>query len=89
MAPPKRRANHAPLILQNNERHFPLRELARMLPDKPHRDSLRRWCRDGVQSEDGDDVTMEFVWGTRKRCRRSSVEAYQRFIDAINGYVRS
>jgi hypothetical protein len=90
MAPPKRRANRAPLILQNNERYYPLRVLAKLLPERPHKNSLVNWCRDGARSEDGQVVTMEFVWGIgmRRRCRQSSLEAYQRFIEAINGYKR-
>lgn len=82
------RRKPAPLILANREQHFPLSALSRLLPDRPSYSSLWAWCSIGVNGDDGENVTMEFVWGTNRRCRRSSVEAYLRFVEKVNGYIR-
>jgi hypothetical protein len=60
------------LILSNGERHYSLTELAKLLPDKPHRRTVWRWCKSG----------MEYFIGTNGR--RSSVEAYHRFMELIS-----
>ena len=83
------KARKPPPILANREQHFPLAALSRLLPDKPSYSSLWLWCRYGTTGENGDTVKMESIWGTNRRVRRSSVEAYHRFIDRINGYERS
>jgi hypothetical protein len=90
MAMPKRRARSAPLILQNNERQYPLSDLAKLLPNRPHRNTLVAWCLQGSMSDDGSIVRMEYVFGPgiRRRCRMSTVEAWQRFRERLNGYIR-
>lgn len=85
MAAAKRR--ELPLILRNNERHFTLSDLARILPEKPSYELLWSWCTRGIDNIDGERIFLEFVWGLQsRRCRRSSVEAYNRFVKRKQGY---
>lgn len=87
MALAKRNGSPSPLILQNKERHFSLSILAKLLPDKPHYRTLVRWCTRGSKSDGGGIVRMESIRGSglSKRYLRSSVEAFHRFIERING----
>lgn len=65
------------LILKNQEQHYTLSELARMLPVRRCGKTLYRWCRYGLRG-----VKMEHIAGTSGM--HSSIEAYMRFIDRIN-----
>ena len=55
----------------------------RVLPGKPSRASLRNWASRGVRSwKTGKTVLLEACYvGQRKH---TSVQAYQRFLEAIN-----
>lgn len=66
-----------------SEQVMPLRDLGRKLPGKPHYNTLLDWCTEGRVN-----------WHTRRRVKMelinlpggkaSSLEAYLRFIDALN-----
>lgn len=71
-----------PLILRNKEQTFRLSELATMLPDEPCYDTVRKWCCVGV---DGPTSLVKLEKINSPVGYKSSVEAYMRFIAALNG----
>lgn len=75
---------HKQLILVNKEDHYRLSELAEMLPDKPCYETVRKWCKVGVEMDGRPVMKMEYIispvgW-------RSSVEAYYRFLKRLNDW---
>ena len=70
------------LILENQEDTYRLSELAKMLPDKPCYLTVKNWCCLGFEAL-GRTVYMEKI--SSPAGYRSSVEAYYRFLSALNG----
>ncbi len=76
-----------PRILANHEDHFTLKALARMIHSGIHVRTLERWMTTGKRQRRSDPaspiIKMDFIRGPSGR--RSSVEAYHRFVAAFNG----
>ena len=85
MATAKRRSSLSP-ILANGEQHFSLYDLAKILPEPVTGETVWRWCVYGMRDVNGAIVMMESFFGPPRRVRRSSMEAYQRFVKRISGY---
>lgn len=72
------------LILVNGERTWKLSELSKKLPDEPTYGTLWDWVARGVEVEGRKEkVRLEAI--LRPRGLHSSLEAYERFIEKLNG----
>jgi hypothetical protein len=70
-----------------DEQPILLRELARILPSRPNYDTVLKWCRRGLVYDRGEKkkrrIKMEAVRLTNGL--GSSMQAYSRFINRLNG----
>lgn len=70
------------LILENEEETFCLKDLRKALKIKEHYMTLYLWCKRGVSRGLPRPIKMESIRAPRGI--RSSVEAYHRFMAALN-----
>lgn len=57
-------------------------ELVKKLPEKPHPETVRRYCLRGVTSPTGKKVFMQSIFTPRGRA--STVDAYYEFLEELN-----
>lgn len=74
------------MIIEDRERHFFLRDLAKRLPKSPNPKTVYLWCKKGLLYDRRNPrsirIKMEYIVRGKDLC--SSVEAYWRWIEKFN-----